>query len=177
MLKGQDEQMPCRLLSAAVFASGLCLVVAVSLHADEKKSLNAAQKKELAAIRTELNRIRMPIRHDSIDDADKKTTEAETRLESLVGEAALADDDPHIAPLRKLIAARRRAITKAREKEEERPSGKTESASVKGSAKGKGGAKPKPTNKPISFVSDIAPIFVKHCLSCHGKDAKGGLRL
>ena len=27
------------------------------------------------------------------------------------------------------------------------------------------------------MVREIAPILVKHCLDCHGTDAKGGLRL
>ena len=36
-------------------------------------------------------------------------------------------------------------------------------------------------DKPVSFKADIAPLFSKHCLSCHAEDGAGtrksGLRL
>ncbi len=40
------------------------------------------------------------------------------------------------------------------------------------------GADKAPPAKPVGFLTDIQPIFVKHCLKCHGSEKRsGGLRL
>jgi mono/diheme cytochrome c family protein len=130
--------------------------------------LTPAQKKELSAIRGELTRVHTPIRHDLIDQSEKKVNEAEQRLDTFVKDAGIGDSDSHITSIRKLIATRRTAIEKARAKEaQKKESGEAESRPKKATAKEKGGG----------FVFQVAPIFVKHCLECHGADAKGGLRL
>jgi hypothetical protein len=157
---------------ARLAAMGLALWLFPSLQATAAAPLTASQKKELSAIRGELARIHTPIRHDAIDDAEKKTAASEQRLETFLKDAGLSDTDSHIASIRKIIAARRQAIEKAREREAKMAAGSEgERGTKKGSAKEKG------IPRSSGFVSQIAPIFVKHCLDCHGKDAKGGLRL
>ena len=145
-------------------AAGLCREAAAAT--------TPAQRKELAAIRTELLRVHTPVRHDAIDEAEKKTSDAEQRLENFLRDSGISDKDSHITSIRKLIAARRQAIEKAREREaKKRGLSDGEHPSKKGTSKEKGG------DKSSGFVSQIAPIFAKHCLDCHGKEAKGGLRL
>ena len=108
----------------------------------------------------------IPVHRDAIDDAEKKTADAEQRLETFIKDSGLAADDSHLASLKKLIAGRREAIAKARErnqggKKTDRTAKKTDKKSEQGG----------------SFVSQVAPIIKTHCLDCHGKEAKGGLRL
>ncbi|HXY32601.1 MAG TPA: c-type cytochrome domain-containing protein [Planctomycetaceae bacterium] len=124
--------------------------------------LSAGQRKELTAIRNLVYKVHVPVRRDSIDDAEKKIAEAQKRLDALITETQLPADDPHFASLIKLIASRKEAIAKAREKAQ--PVAKK---GDRASRKGEG----------VSFVGQIAPIVKAHCLECHGNDAKGGLRL
>jgi hypothetical protein len=162
--------MNARLPRCAVIAVALCALTGFSSRA--ATALTPAQKKELAAIRSELARVHTPIRHDAIDEAEKKTSDAEQRLEAFVKDAAVGDNDPHLATLRKMIAARRQAIEKAREKDLKKKGRSDGSAGAKRES-----SKEKGTDKGAGFVKQVAPIFVKHCLDCHGKEAKGGLRL
>ncbi len=158
--------MKVRLIGFATFGVAVFLIAGVSARA--ASPLTPAQKKELSAIRGDLTRVHTPIRHDLIDQSEKKVNEAEQRLDTFVKDAGIGDSDSHIVSIRRLIAARRTAIEKARAKEaQKKESGEVESRPKKGTAKEKGGG----------FVFQVAPIFVKHCLDCHGADAKGGLRL
>ena len=112
--------------------------------------LTPAQKVELSAIRGDLTRVHTPIRHDLIDQSEKKVNEAEQRLDTFVKDAGIGDSDSHITSIRKLIATRRTAIEKARAKEaQKKESGEAESRPKKGTAKEKGGG----------FVLQVAPIF------------------
>jgi len=157
---------------AAVVAT---ILAVISSSSPARAALTPAQKKELAAIRTELGHIKIPVKRDLIDESEKKTAAAEERLDALAKEAGLMSDDPHLASLRKMITARRDAIAKARDKEMKEAQKKGKSAVDRGSKKGnvaKKEGKPKQ-----SFVANVAPIFVQHCLGCHGKEGKGGLRL
>src|SRR5262249_45910459 len=151
------------------------LLVLLGLVAGAQGALTSAQKKELAAIRTLLMRVRTPVKYDAIEQAESKTAEADERLQALAKEAGLPDDDPLLAPVRKLVAPRREAIARAREKEQKTPAKKAkpagESAARKTSTAKKGG------DAKLSFVANVAPIFQKHCLGCHGAEGKGGLRL
>lgn len=158
--------MNVRLTGIAAVVAAFFLSTAVL--ADAATPLTAAQKKELSAIRGELTKVHTPIHHDGIEQAEKKVDEAEQRLQTFMQDAGISDSDSHIKSVRKLISARRTAIEKAKAKEAQKTeSGEPVSRPKKAAAKEKGGG----------FVFQIAPIFVKHCLDCHGKDAKGGLRL
>jgi Planctomycete cytochrome C len=157
--------MKARLTAIAALGTELLLVVAVAAAA---APLTPAQKKELSAIRGELTKVHTPIRHDAIDLSEKKVNDAEQRLETFLKDAGISDSDSRVASIRKLIAGRRQAIEKARAKETQKAgAGEGEPRPKKGTAKEKGSG----------FISQIAPIFVKHCVDCHGTDAKGGLRL
>ncbi len=158
--------MKFRLTGIATFGMAVFLIAGVIARA--ASPLTPAQKKELSAIRGDLTRVHTPIRHDLIDQSEKKVNEAEQRLDTFVKDAGIGDSDSHIISIRKLIAARKTAIEKARTKEaQKKESGEGEPRPKKPTAKEKGGG----------FVLQVAPIFVKHCLDCHGMDAKGGLRL
>ena len=157
--------MKAGLTAIAAFGMEMFLIVGLVAAASP---LTPAQKKELSAIRGELTRVHTPIRHDAIDPSEKKVTDAEQRLETFLKDSGISDSDSRVASIRKLIAARRQAIEKARAKEAQKTEGgEGEPRPKKGTAKEKGSG----------FTTQIAPIFVKHCLDCHGTDAKGGLRL
>jgi mono/diheme cytochrome c family protein len=136
---------------------GLGFVIGTSLAA----GLTSEQRKELSAIRAAIYKVHVPVRRDAIDDSEKKTTEAEQRLDAFIKQSGLAEDDSHVASLKKLITGRRDAIVKARERAQ--PGSKKERTARK--------------EQGVSFVNQIAPIFKEHCLGCHGSEAKGGLRL
>jgi hypothetical protein len=153
---------------ARIVGIGFSIVLVAQVAPRAAAPLTPAQKKELSAIRGELARVHTPIRREAIGDSEKKISDAEQRLETLLRDGGISDNDSHIASIRKIIASRRQAIEKAKERDANKKSvSDGEPKTKKGSAKEKGG----------SFVSQIAPIFVKHCLDCHGKEAKGGLRL
>jgi mono/diheme cytochrome c family protein len=162
--------MIARLPLLTATAVALCVVTGFSSRT--QAALTPAQKKELTAIRSELSRVHTPIRRDAIDEAEKKTSDAEQRLDAFLKEASLSGEDPHIASIRKMIASRRQAIEKARERELKKKSlSDGQHGAKKESPKEQG------SDKSTGFISQVAPIFVKHCLECHGKEAKGGLRL
>jgi hypothetical protein len=75
---------------------------------------------ELAAIRTELSRIRIPIKYDSIEDAEQTVSDAANRLGEVIRGAGTTQRDPQIAALHKMITLRRVAIAKARQKHQQR---------------------------------------------------------
>lgn len=152
-------------------AMGLAIALSAGFSTATAAPLTADQKKELSAIRGELARVHVPVRHNAIDEAEKKTSDAEQRLDAFLKDSGIADNDSHITSIRKLIAARRQAIEKARERELNKKGLADSERATKKAAKEKGGS------KGTSFVNQVAPIFVKHCLDCHGKEAKGGLRL
>jgi hypothetical protein len=135
-------------------------------ESSQAAGLTAAQRKELAAIRAAITKVHIPVHRDAIDDAEKKTADAEQRFETFIKDAGLSADDSHLASLKKLIAGRREAIVKARERYQ--GGKKTDRTAKKTDKKSEQGA---------SFVGQVAPIIKTHCLDCHGKDAKGGLRL
>ncbi|HEX4069924.1 MAG TPA: c-type cytochrome domain-containing protein [Planctomycetaceae bacterium] len=162
--------MNARIPRCVTIALALCM--AAGLCREAAAAITPAQRKELAAIRTDLMRVHTPVRHDAIDEAEKKTSDAEQRLENFLKDSGVSDKDSHITSIRKLIAARRQAIERAKEREAKKKGlSDGEHASKKGTSKEKG------SDKSSGFVSQIAPIFTKHCLDCHGKEAKGGLRL
>jgi hypothetical protein len=143
----------------AAALGGLALVADSAFAA----GLSPSQRKELAAIRTAVTKIHVPVRRDAIDDADKKLTDAQQRLDALITDAALPADDPHFTSVTKLIASRKEGIAKAREKAQ--PGNKKADRASRKAEQG------------ISFVKEIAPIFKERCVGCHGNQAKGGLRL
>jgi hypothetical protein len=146
------------LTAAAVTIGVLCLA-----ESSFAGGLTAAQRKDLASIRTAIYKVHVPVRRDGIEDAEQKLTDAEKRLEIFTKDAGLDADDPRIVSLRKQITSRRESIAKTREKATRGP--KTPDRVARKSAQG------------VSFVNQIAPILKNRCLSCHGADAKGGLRL
>ena len=130
------------LTAAAVTIGVLCLA-----ESSFAGGLTAAQRKDLASIRTAIYKVHVPVRRDGIEDAEQKLTDAEKRLEIFTKDAGLDADDPRIVSLRKQITSRRESIAKTREKATRGP--KTPDRVARKSAQG------------ISFVNQIAPILKK----------------
>jgi Planctomycete cytochrome C len=149
-----------------VVALAAVWIFSVAPGVSRAAGLTSAQRKELAAIRSAIYKVHVPVRRDAVDDAEQKIAEAQKRLDAFTTDAGLAADDPHLASLTKAMASRREAIAKAREKNKDgkKTGGKADRAIRK-------------AEQGISFVRDVAPIVKEHCLGCHAKEAKGGLRL
>lgn len=129
------------------------LLVILAMSAVERPmfaAITPEQKKELAAIRSDLNKIPSLIGRKKLDDARKSLDEAEQRLDSYVKAEEISDKEPVLKGLRVLLEKQKSALLKA------------------------GG---KPHVEVVSFVDQVAPIIAEKCLGCHGEDAKGGLRL
>ncbi len=105
------------------------------------------QKKELKEIGTEIGKVSSLTSKKKFDEAETALKAAEDRLGKLVKDAALAETDPALKPIRIQLDKAKAQL---------------------GKASGKG---------TVSFAKDVAPIFVEKCLSCHDDNARGGLRL
>lgn len=114
--------------------------------------LTPDQKKEVAGIKGDLSKVGGLIGKKKYDEAEKQIAEAEERLEKLIKEGKVDENDPILAPVFKLLSTHRLNLGR------------------------KTGAI-KPGEGSVSFTKDIAPILVENCLSCHDNDARGGLRL
>lgn len=122
------------------------LAVSWSLSA----AVTTAQKKELNAIKTEINKVPALISKKKVDEAEKALTDLETRLDEYVKEEKIQDSDSTLKGVRQLLDKQKAALIKA-------------------------GGKAKV--EEVSFLDAIVPILSDKCLSCHDNDAKGGLRL
>jgi hypothetical protein len=171
-------------------AAGLALLDVPPVSA----ALTPAQRKELAAIRSELSRIHLPIKREAIGETEQKLDQLEQRVARLAAEADLKEGNSVTATAIRMIATRRDAVAKARAKEEKGP--KKKSAAPGGEPQA-GPSRlpaknlipgvdkiPKPDpprasgSETVSFSRDIAPFMVERCLRCHsGPDPKGGLSL
>jgi cytochrome c553 len=105
------------------------------------------QKKQLVELKKEVDKTTSLISKGKFDEAQKLLDEAEQKARQIASDAQ-DEKNKQIEALLKQIEARRTAL-----------------ARKKGG--GAGGA---------SFEKDVAPILVKHCLRCHGEEARGGLR-
>lgn len=112
-------------------------------------AITPAQRKELADIRSDAGKAAALISRKKFDEAEQALKDAESRLEALVKEAQLEENDPALGPVRKVIELQRANLAKK---------------------SGAGG-------EEISFAKDVAPILAAKCVSCHDEQASGGLRL
>ncbi len=126
----------------------LCLLIALCCQA--QAAITTAQKKELNAIKVELGKVTGLISKKKLEEADQAISEAEKKLEEYVKAEEIPDNDSTLKAVRQLLEKQKAAYQKA--------GGKVEVADV-------------------SFTDDVASIFIAKCISCHGDDPKGGLRL
>jgi hypothetical protein len=113
-------------------------------------AITPAQKKELNALRADVGKITALINRKKIDEAEQTLADAEKRLEEYLESAEIPETDATLRSVRQLLDKQKTALKKA------------------------GG---KVRVEDVSFTDVIAPILADKCLSCHGNDAKGKLRL
>ena len=131
----------------------LSVVLVFAISAETAQSApNAAQRKELAAIRRDLNKVSGLVRRKKVEDARKLVDEAEKRLEKVVKDAKLLPQNRTVRGLQLLIRTRRAILLKAQGKN--------------------------PQTAGVSFEKQVAPILKANCARCHGaNNPKGGVRL
>lgn len=111
-------------------------------------ALNAEQKKELKEIDTEIRKIAGLVSKKKFDDASAAIQSAEEKLAEFIKNADIKETDPALKVVNAQLEKARNQFAKA---------------SGRGS---------------VSFEKDVAPIFAKKCVSCHGEDQpKGNLNL
>jgi len=131
--------------------AGALGTILVAASADAA-ALSTAQKKELNDIRADAAKVASLVSRKKTDEAEDALKDAESRLEKLVKEAELKDNDIQLLAVRKVIETQRAILSKA--------------------TGGKAGT------PAISFATDVAPILADKCLSCHDDNrASGGLKL
>ncbi|WP_197441283.1 c-type cytochrome domain-containing protein [Thalassoglobus neptunius] len=93
------------------------------------------------------------LRRDKVEEAEQTLEEVESRLDAIIEEAGISEDDRALAAI---------------QSELERQKGLMDKSS----------GKPSKTKSEVSFVEDIAPIIDQKCLGCHGaNNPRNGLRL
>lgn len=128
---------------------GVVLAVACASLVRVDAALTVEQKRELAAIRKDLNTVARLTRQKKYDEATKLVDEAEKRLEKVVKEAKLNPRDVIVLSIRRSILAQRAVLTRAQG----------------GKAAG------------VSYAKVVAPILKANCAGCHSNKPKGGVRL
>lgn len=131
-------------------AVGLSFVVLLAAAQSLPAATSTAQKKELNAIKTEINKATPLIRSKKLEEAEQALNDAETKLNEYVKTEEIEEDDATLKGVRQALEKQRAAFVKA--------GGKIEV-------------------EEVSFTDDVAKIFIDNCLGCHGDDPKGGLRL
>lgn len=136
-----------RFVLATLFAWMTCVASAAFAA-----PLTPAQKKELNDITSDVRKVSSLVSRKKVDEAEAALKDAETRLDALVKEAQLQDNDPQLRAIQKLLETQQGILGKA--------------------TGGKAGA------PAISFAKDVAPILVDKCDSCHSDErGAGGLKL
>ncbi|HTI49620.1 MAG TPA: c-type cytochrome domain-containing protein, partial [Planctomycetaceae bacterium] len=140
--------MPARAISLC-FVGLACLVLSGSAGA----AIGPEQLKQIAEIRKELGKVPSLISKKDHEDAERILDDSEQKLKQLARDAGVDDNHKAIAPLLKQIELKRAALAK-------KPAG----------GEGRSGG--------AGFETEVAPILVARCLTCHGEtNPRGGLRL
>jgi mono/diheme cytochrome c family protein len=137
----------------AVFGS---LVVAglIMLTTAAPAAITVEQRKELNQIRDDIGDVAKLIREKKYEDAGKMLDDFTAKLEKIAKDADLKPGDKTLAPVQLLIDKQKQALQKAG-----------------GIGAGKADA------ADVSFIKEIAPLLNSKCVSCHGDNAAGRLRL
>ncbi len=111
-----------------------------------------AQRKELVDVSSDVRKVASLVSRKKFDEAEAVIKDAEGRLETLMKEGQLAETEPQIRALQKLIETQQGILAKA--------------------SGGKAGA------MAVSFAKDVAPILAGKCDTCHSDErGAGGLKL
>ncbi len=111
-----------------------------------------AQKKELNDISSDVRKVNSLVSRKKFEEAEAAIKDAEDRLEALVREGSLAETEPQLRTVQKLIETQQALLAKA--------------------SGGKAGV------AAVSFAKDVAPILAEKCDNCHSDTrGSGGLKL
>src|SRR5262245_46193424 len=97
-----------RLLSVTFFAGLLCAAMVVNAA-----PLTPAQKKELNDITSDVRKVASLVNRKKTDEAEAALKDAETRLETLIKEAELQENDPQLRAVQKVIETQQGILGKA----------------------------------------------------------------
>lgn len=130
----------------------LLLVIAVGSTIPVLAAITAEHRKELTAIKKDIDKAQSHITKKETDEAEKLLSESETKLKKIVEEAKIEESNGAVSGLFKSIEQKRQSLAKRT-----------------GGGAAAGG---------ISFSKEIAPILNTACGRCHGdNDPRGGLQL
>lgn len=141
---------------------GLCVAVAVLAVAADAPSLfaapNAQQRKELAAIRAALIKVPALLRRKKANEAAKIVNDAETRLEKVVRDGKLNRRNVSVRSVILLLERQKKSLRRVQSQLPASTAPASKAAAV-------------------DFAKQVAPLFKRHCLRCHGNNPRGGLNL
>ncbi|MEX1231735.1 MAG: c-type cytochrome domain-containing protein [Planctomycetaceae bacterium] len=116
--------------------------------------LNKDQRKVVSEIKKDLAKVTSLSRAKKFDEAEELIKSAEEKLDNLILEAMLKDDDKIVIGQKKLIEAKRKILDLAKNPDK------------------------KKKGNTVSFEEDVAPIIIERCLLCHkAEKPSGGLAL
>lgn len=129
----------------------LCLGLAILFPAiGLLGAVTPEQRKEIAEIRKELNKVQGLITKKEFEEARKILDDSQSKMQKICEDAKVTEQDRAAAPVFNLIEQKRAVLDKK-------------------AGSGEGG---------IDFEKDVAPILAAKCANCHGEDrSSGGLRL
>lgn len=111
-----------------------------------------AQRKELGDISSDLRKVASLVSRKKFDEAEAAIKDAEERLDKVMKEGQLAETEPQVRAIQRLLETQQGLLSKA--------------------SGGKAGV------VAVSFAKDVAPILVAKCDTCHSEDrGAGGLKL
>ncbi|MBL8850667.1 MAG: hypothetical protein JNG89_13390, partial [Planctomycetaceae bacterium] len=138
-----------RVALAAIALAAAVVIAAEAASAD----VSPEQRKELASLKSDVNKVPAMLRRKEFDAADAALDAAETKLQEIATAAGVATDDRSLLGVAALIGRQREALARLQQK-----------------AGNAGGG--------ISFSRDVAPIVADACLGCHGaENPRANLRL
>ncbi|MEW4489565.1 c-type cytochrome domain-containing protein [Thalassoglobus sp. JC818] len=167
-LNSQEHVVRHRSQSSEVTSSGnlslrqevKCLAVVVCaifslfmMSSEAFAELTTEHRREIASLKRTVSRVGSLLRRDRYEEAEETIDEVESRLEAIIEEAGISEDDRALASIQSEIERQKGLMDKS--------SGKAPKA-----------------KSEVSFIEDIAPIIDQKCLGCHGaNNPRNGLRL
>ena len=136
----------------------MCLVAVILMLPSDivRAEVTPEQSKELRELKKEVAGITALLRKKQFDEAEQALDTAEEKVQAIIEAAGVEATSRRLLGLPKLIDSRRQALELQRQRAAGTP------------AKQQG----------VSFSNDVAPIFVEHCLECHGgANPRSGLNL
>jgi len=147
-----------RLLTVAATAVSLCALFSLAATGS---LLPADQKEQLAQANKLKSQVTAHITGRRYEEAGKSLGQLEAVVTKLK-EGGLSDKDRALAPLEKFMENQRKALERHKPKDAPRKDEPGTPATTPPASESPA------TPGGISFVKDVAPVFVRNCMGCHG---------